>query len=123
MTLEFIAVSGCVLGHKLGSLITGGVFVIVSVPSIKVLATAGVYETPLTFTFSGGSSAGFDAGSIAGGGAIPATALKVLAEGLAVMREKDFVLMAAAGTIAGVPTPISGLVEIVSAGQTKVKAQ
>jgi len=126
MTQELFAVSGCVLAHGAGSTITGGAFIITSTPSTKVLAGTGVYKTPLAFTFSGGSAPGFVAGSVVGGGSIPATSTKNLAESLAVMREGDSVTMNATGTLpppGGGTGPIAGPVEISSAGQVKAKGE
>ena len=115
------------LGHKAGSPISGGVFTITSVPSIKVKAGGqGVFRGPLVFTFSGGSASGFQPGTVAGGGAIPPSALKVKADGQLVIRDGDFVLMAATGTSASFPfpvLPIAGNVEVADPGQTKAKAQ
>lgn len=127
MSSELIAVDGCQLSHKSGSLISGGSFVITSVPSTNVKAMAkGIYTGPLAFTFSGGSAAGFVDGSVAGGGSIPATSSEVAVGGLAVMREGDSVLMACVGTIpppTGGTGPVSGDVEISDAGQSEVKAE
>ena len=132
MSLEPIAVLGCTLAHGSGSAISGGTFVITATPNSKVLAESkGVYTTPLSFTFSGGSASGFVNGTVAGGGAIVGTAVKVLAGGIIVMREGDMLaLMACVGTISPTPTPpapptgpVAGPVEISSAGQTKVNAQ
>ena len=124
-----IAVDGCILNHKSGSLISGGVFTITSIPSIEVKCEGkGIYETPLQFTFSGGNASGFVSGTVAtiAPQSITATAIKVKGESKLVMRLGDFVLMNAQGTLTGPPpvpaTPIVGLVEISSAGQTKVLA-
>lgn len=129
MTLELIAVQGCTLAHSAGSLISGGVFVITSAPDVKAKAVgAGIYKTPLQFTFSGGSAAGFVSGSVmtTEPAVMNATATKAKASGLLVMREGDFVLMNCVGTIpppTGGTAPVAGNVEISVAGQTKAKAQ
>lgn len=132
MSLEFIANGNCTLAHAAGSLISGGIFTIISIPSIKVNADgSGVFETPLQYTFSGGNSTGFIPGTIAtiAPQSINATATKVNADGMLVMRVGDSGIMAAFGTLnppppGGTPnTPISGNVEISDAGNTKVKAQ
>jgi len=114
------------LGHASGSVITGGEFVITSVPSVKVRAVgAGVHVGPLSYTFAGGSSAGFDSGSIATlvPQVIPATATKTAVESAPPMRLGDGATMAASGTVGGTPTPISGDVEVANAGQDRVGAQ
>lgn len=130
MGLELIAVDGCTLAHSDGSLISGGVFKIISVPDVKTKAGgAGVFKTPLQFTFSGGNASGFVPGSVMTTApvSIVATAAKVKAGGLLVMREGDSVLMNCIGTVnpppPGVTAPVAGNVEISAAGQTKVKAQ
>jgi len=125
MTLELIAVQGCTIGHGSGSVITGGIFVITTLPSTKVLAGAGIYSGPIAFTFSGGSGGGCVAGSVTGAGTINPTANKVL-EALHVDRESDSGTMAWTGTNSNPPPPTlsgSSPVEITAAGQTKVKAQ
>jgi hypothetical protein len=124
---ELIAVEGLTLDHVSGSPISGGSFTITSTPDAKVKAEGhGVYVSPLAFSFSGGDASGFVAGSVSGGGSITATAVKVQASGIAVMRLGDSVLMNCVGTIdppATPPTgPVSGNVEITDAGQTKVEA-
>lgn len=114
------------LGHRVGSIITGGVFTIISQPSIKVkIDGAGVYRGPLQYVFAGGSSAGFDPGTVATTApqVINPSAAKVKVDGLSVILEGDFGVLAAQGTVAGVPTPIAGQAEIASAGQTKVSAR
>jgi hypothetical protein len=130
MSLELIAVQGCTLAHAAGSLISGGVFVISSTPNAKAKAESkGIYTTPLQFTFSGGNAAGFVPGSVMTTAPVsmPATAAKVKAGGVLVMREGDFVLMNCTGTTLpnppGTPGPVAGNVEISVAGQTKVKGQ
>ena len=127
MTLELIAVSGCVIGHIRGSTITGGTFTITSIASTKVKAQAlGVYTLKIDFTFSGGSAPGAVSGSVSGAGVINATATKAKAEGQFVMRQGDSGTLTGAGTNASPPPPtiaVSGPVEIKTAGQAKVKAQ
>lgn len=129
MPLKEIANANCILAHKAGSLISGGVFKITSVPSIKVKAEgAGVFETPLTYTFSGGNATGYIPGTVMTivPQTIPSTAIKVKADNILVMLINDFGTMNAVGTLnppppGGTPnTPIVGLVEISDAGQTKV---
>jgi hypothetical protein len=133
MSLELIAVDGCTVDHGTGSPISDGVFVITSTPSTKAKAEGkGVYTTPLTVTFSGGSASGFLDESVMTTApvAIAATATKTKAGGILVMREGDSLkLMTCIGTIDPPPPsppytgPIAGPIEISVAGQTKVKAQ
>ena len=123
-----IAVDGCTLAHMSGSLVSGGVFTIASVPDVKAKCESkGIYKGPLLFTLSGGSASGFVAGSVMTTAPVsmPATAIKTKVGGLAVMLEGDFVLMNCVGTLpppTGGTAPVVGNVEIVVAGQTKVQA-
>lgn len=129
MSLELVAVDGCILAHASGSLISGGAFAISSVPDVKAKAGgAGIFKGPLLFSFSGGSAAGFVAGSVmtTAPAVMNATAVKTKAGGMPVMREGDFVLMNCVGTLpppTGGTAPVSGSVEIAMAGQMKAKAQ
>lgn len=125
---ELIAVDGLTLDHASGSPISGGSFSVLSVPDAKVKAEGnGFFAGPLEFTFSGGDADGFVAGSVAGEGSMPATALKVKIGGVAVMREGDGCTMSCMGTIDPPATPptgsIEGDVEITDAGQTKVRGK
>ena len=121
---EFIMNADGEIDHGSGSPISGGTFLITSVPSGMVRAEgAGVHVTPLAYSFSGGDATGFVPGSIAGAGAIPATAVKVRAEGAFVMREGDSAIMNATGTpTGGGSAPISGPVEVSDAGQSTGRA-
>ena len=129
MATKFIANSSCTLAHKAGSGVSGGVFVITSLPSLTVNADgSGVYTTPLTYTFSGGNFAGCVNGTVATliPQTIAATAVKVKADGSFVMRVGDFGTMTAQGTKQVPPPPPGvlpavGAVEISDAGNTKVK--
>lgn len=125
MALKEIAVDGLTLAPQ--GIVSGGVLSITSVPSTKVKAEgAGVYKDPLTFTLTGANATGYDPGTVmtVGSGSIPATALKVKAESLAVMRVDDqFATVAMTGTILGTPTPFTEPWKITNAGQTKVKAE
>lgn len=131
MSLELIAVDGCTLDHAAGSLISDGEFTITAIPDVKVSVEGnGVYVTPLSFTFTGGSATGFVDESVVGAGAIIATATKVKAGGILVMREGDSFTMTAIGVIDPTPTPpapptgpVVGEVEISVAGQTTVRAE
>ena len=125
MALKEIAVDGCILNHKTGSLISGGTFTISSIPSTKVKCMEkGVFETPLQFTFSGGNAPTCDPGTVAtiSPQNINSMAQKVKADSKLVMLKEDFTIMSAMGTLAGNPVPIFGAVEISDAGQTKVLA-
>lgn len=126
MSLEPIMNQLGQINHGVGSPIMGGVFTIISQPSHTNKATgAGIYRGPLQYVFAGGSSTGYDPGTVAtiAPQVINPTAVKTKADGQLVVRLGDFGTMAASGTIAGVPTPIVGPVEVSDAGQDKVKAQ
>lgn len=125
MSLELVMNANGAIGHGAGSPISGGVFVITSTPSTKVKSEgAGVHVTPLAYTFSGGSASGFEPGTIAGGGTIPATAVKSKAESVLVMRLSDSATMNATGTPSGggAPVAITGPVEVSDAGQSTGRA-
>ena len=65
MSLELAMNAAGALGHASGSLVSGGVFTIVSTPSIKNKAEGhGIYRGPLSYTFAGGDASGFDPGKI-----------------------------------------------------------
>ena len=127
MSLESVAVQGCVISHSAGSTVTGGVFTVTSTPSAKVKAEdKGVFKAPLSVSFTGGSFPGLVAGSVKGTGTISATAIKTKAENILVMRESDVGTFTGTGTLpppAVGEGPAAGPIEISSAGQTKVKAQ
>lgn len=130
MTLKKVSNAKVVINHASGSLISKGTFVVTSVADANVKAGGqGVHVSPLAFTFAGGDADGFLPGSVAGGGSMPATATKTRVGGALVMREGDSVTMACVGTIDPPPpsppltAPVSGVVEISDAGQTKAKAQ
>jgi hypothetical protein len=117
--------AGGALGHSTGSLVSGGIFTIVSTPSVKNRAVgAGIYRGPLQYTFAGGDADGFDPGTVATTvpQTIQPTAIKTRADGLAVIRLGDAGLMAAVGAVSGTPTAIVGNVEVADAGQDKVRA-
>lgn len=126
MSLEPTMTQAGSIDHGATSLISGGVFVITSQPSVKVKAGgSGMYRGPLQYTFAGGNADGFDPGTVTT--AVPQvinpTAVKTKADGLAVVRLGDAGVMAATGTVSGTPTAVAGPVEVVDAGQDKVKAQ
>jgi hypothetical protein len=127
-----------VIGHKLTppSVVTGGIFVITSVPWAKGLAPSvgpGTHLDALTYEFSGGSAPGFIAGTVetAVEQEIPATATTVFFDEKAVMRKGDFAVMGCIGEIDPPPTPplpptgpVPGAtVEVLNAGQIKFLAQ
>ncbi len=124
--MEKIAVDGLTLTPQ--GIVSGGSVVITSVPSVKNFAEGnGMYETPLTFTFSGGNATGYDPGTVvtAGPGSIPASAVKVKkVSGPVIMREGDSApAIDMTGLISGTPTPFTEPWEITDAGQTKVEAE
>jgi hypothetical protein len=126
MTLALIMNQDGIVDHDAGSLVSGGAFVVTSVPSTKVKASAkGVYMGPLTGTFSGGNATGFVPGSVAGAWTINPTAVNVKAESLPVVREGDSGTLSGVGTIdpPGVPPtgPVVGSVVVSDAGQNEVK--
>ena len=124
MSLELIMNANGVIGHGSGSTISNGEFIITSTPDAKAKAQGeGIFVTPLGYTFSGGNASGFVNGSVAGGGVINATAKKVKAGGALVIRLGDSGTMSASGTLSGGGTgSVSGPVEVIDAGQMKVKA-
>ena len=127
MSLENVAVQGCIASHSAGSTVTGGAFTITSTPSTKVKAeNKGVLKTPLSVSFTGGTFPGLVPGTVFGTGIIASTVAKTKAENVLVMREGD------TGTFTGVGTlpppavgtgPATGPIEISSEGQTQAKAQ
>ena len=121
MSLKPIAVVGLTLAHGAGSVITGGVFTVISVPSVTVAAGGRkTYENEVKFMFSGGSAPGFKTGTIATETpqTIPTSAIKCRPCTL----EGDFVLMAAVGAVGNSTAAISGKVEISNAGQSVARA-
>lgn len=122
---ELIAVEGLTIDHDGLSLITGGLFTVVSLPDLKVKCENNkAYVTVLSFTFAGGSYPGFVDGSLSGTGTIASTAIKTKASNALVMRENDTGSMTCTGTLLGGGTgQVVGPVIISVAGQTKVKAE
>lgn len=122
---ELIAVQGLTLAPQ--GIVSGGVLVITSVPSIKVKANGnGVYSGSLSFTLVGADATGYDPGTVAtvGVASISASGAKVKDGGSLVMRENDQSLtIAMTGTVSGTPTPFTEAWKITAAGQTKVKAE
>lgn len=125
MALKEIAVDGLTLAPQ--GIVSGGSLSIVSTPSTKVKCEGnGVYKTPLQFTLSGANATGYDPGTVmtVGVASIVATALKVKAEAILVMRVDDQNLtVSMTGTISGTPTPFVEPWKITNAGQSKVKAE
>jgi len=116
------------LDHVSGSPISGGAFVVVppSLPSpFNKALNKDVYKTPLSFSFSGGTSTTPPLTAIQSLPpiqTIPTSATKCKAEGVLVMLEGDSVTMTAQGIDGGGnPVAISGDVEIKLAGQDKGK--
>ena len=86
MGLKLVMNSDGEIDHKTTT-VTGGTFIITTTPSTKVKAEgSGVYKGPLAWTFSKGSSTGFQDGTVVGAGSIPPTATKVKADGSLVIR-------------------------------------
>ena len=127
MSPELVMNTAGTIGHSPGSIITGGTFVIsTAAASVKCKAEgAGIYREPFQYTFSGGSSAGFDSGSIATlvSQIVSSGATKTRADGQLVIRLGDSGTMIAQGTVSGTPTLLSDSVEVTAAGQTTVRAQ
>ena len=124
--MEAIMTTAGLIDHASGSLISGGIFTIISMPSTTTRADGQpVYRGPLRYTFAGGNSSGFDPGTVTTTvpQIIQPTALKVSADGLRVIREGDRGQMAATGTVSGTPTAVVGSVEVSDAGQDKVRAE
>lgn len=115
------------LGHKTGSVVSGGILTNLSVPELNVKADGSpVFAENISFSLSGASAPGFISGSVIGAGFIPASAVKTKANNLPVMREGDYVDATFTGTYPDPPGgdgTVVGAVEVTSAGQTKVKAE
>lgn len=115
------------LGHKTGSVVSGGVLTNLSVPELNVKAEGSpVFAENISFSLTGASAPGFVSGSVLGAGFIPASAIKTKANGLPVMREGDSVSATFTGTYTTPPGgsgSVVGEVEVSSAGQTRVKAK
>ena len=126
MALKEIAVQGLTLSPQ-GIVTPGtGVLTIISTPSVKIKPEGnGSYKTPLQFTLTGANAIGYDPGTVmtVGTASIVATAVKVYADGVLVMRVDDQNLtVSMTGTISGTPTPFVEPWKITNAGQIKVKA-
>lgn len=117
------------LDHGSGSPISGGSFVIVSVASIKnQLNGKGIFRDDLEYSFSGGSASGVVAGTVRTvvNQDISPTAVFTKADGFEVIREGDSGTMNAVGDNPSPPPPtlpVSGPVEVATAGQNKGKGQ
>ena len=121
-----VAVLGVVL-QPLGIVVPNtGTITIVSVPSPKVFGEGrGVYKDSLLFTVTGANAAGYVAGTVAtvGVASIPATAVKLKAEGIFVMRILDQATVAMIGNLAVIgqpPTPFNEPWQISDPNQTKL---
>lgn len=125
MTLEKAFTNAGIIEHGLGSVISGGVFVITTPPDLKISVTSlGVFFGQIAFTFTGGSASGFVSGSVAGGGTISATASRVKTSAGFILREGDTGTLTATGAIPGGGTgPVSGPVVLGDPGQTKWSAE
>lgn len=124
MTLELLMNQDGAVDHDIGSLVSGGAYVITSVPSTVVKVNgAGVYRGPLAGTFSGGDAAGFVPGSVVGSWTVTPTAVAVNVESQPVVREGDTGTLTATGTLPTPPGgtgPVVGTVVVSDAGQTEV---
>jgi len=120
---EFIAVQGCTVLIKPPAT---GSLTITSVPSLKVLASgAGVYKQIMNISLSGVTIPGTLING-SGAGVISPTAAKVTAESGLVLRQGDTGTITVNGTTPTTPfPPATGTVdvEIIAAGQVKVKAE
>jgi hypothetical protein len=127
MTLELVMNADGQLDHGAGSIVSGGTFTKVSIPSNKVEAEGrGVHKGQLNFTLTGASATGYDAGTVATVApwqTINPTATKCKVNGELIMREGDGNLVNLTGNVSGTPTTFTAVVEISDAGQTKVKGQ
>ncbi len=126
MATKEIAVQGLTLTPQ-GIVIPGtGVLTITSTPSVKNKAEGnGMYKTPLQFTLTGANATGYDPGTVqtVGTASISATAIKIKADGVLVMRVDDQnAVVSMTGMISGTPTPFVESWKITAAGQSKVKA-
>ena len=124
---EFLATTGCSLGHGIGSIISGGTFTVISTGDIKKkLGGVNVIFTKVDFTFVGGSASGCDPGTVAGGGSVLASSIKVRKKGTTdfVVRQNDESTTGPfAGTIGGNPVPLGNQpVKVIAAGQTKARS-
>lgn len=106
--------------------ITGGAFIITSMPSTGVaVEDKPAFSGLLKYVFAGGSAPGFVPGSIVSVGeqTIIPTESKVLIDDEVVTKVGDRGLMMATGALTGGGNgPINALVEISSAGQESVAA-
>lgn len=121
MTLKALMNGNGTVDHDIGSLVSGGTFSILSVPSVNVQAdNAGVYRGTINGTFTGGNASGFEPGSVAGAWSISPTATAVNVDGQAVVRDGDIGTLTATGTIpppTGGTGPVTGTVVVNNAGQ------
>jgi hypothetical protein len=118
-------VNGGTVGFGTGAVVTGGLFVITSVPSTTVLVdNLGVYAGTLSWTFTGGSGAGSVSGSITGSGTITAGSTSTKVDSNAVVLFGDFATATFSGlNESGSPVtyPLQP-VEVLTAGQNITKA-
>lgn len=125
MTLKLAFTDAGEIVHAPGSVISGGTFTIATPADLKISVTGlGVYFGSLSFTFLGGSSAGFVDGSVSGGGTIAATAGFVKTPTGFILREGDAGTLVGTGVLsAGGPGAVSGGVELGDPAQTKWSAE
>jgi hypothetical protein len=127
MSLELIMNANGEIDHAPGSQVSGGAFIITSTPDpFSKAEGAGVHVGPLGFSFSGGSAAGMESGSVnIPAAVIPATAIFDKASNSLVMRLGDSAVIIFNGTLApsGNPGTVAGTVEVSDAGQTTGRGQ
>ena len=108
MALEKIMVLGGTLDHASSSQISGGSFVITSVPSVKnKILGNGIFRGDLKYSFSGGNHPSVNPGTVRTtvDQTISPTAIKTKADGLEVIREGDSGIMNAIGDNPSPPPP------------------
>ena len=124
MSLKAVMVSGGAVGFAAGSVVSGGVFTITAVPSLKTKIDGnGVYCGPLAWTFTGGNASGASPGTVSGAGTINPTAQYNKDSSKALVLEGDSVSATFAGvTPSGSPISFQNVtVKVTNAGQTVVK--
>ena len=106
---EYLFTEAGQIQHSVGSIISGGVFTITSLPSTKMkIQNNGVFRGDLNISFSGGNMPGMVPGSVSGSGIISPTAQKNKTENLFVIRNND------SGNLNGTAEPISPPPPVVS---------
>lgn len=122
--MSALLVLSATLAHAIGSTITGGVFIITSLPDQSMMIEGKpAFAGPLKYTFAGGSAPGFVPGTVATvveQVIVPSTT-DVALNGLPTAMDTDTGIMVAVGTLIGGGTgPVGGPVEVADAGQESV---